>query len=74
MHEQLHRNKRRQISREQAYGLITSFVEPLQESGFYGRVPLELELQDGIVMVVRATGNLHVMRIPPPEKFVRSAA
>lgn len=70
----LHREQRRNWSRNHAFGLIESFIAPLQRAGFFGKVPLELELQDGVVTVVRATGNEETMRVPPPEKFVRSAA
>lgn len=33
---------------------IVGWSAPLQQRGFYGQLKLELELQDGIVKVVRA--------------------
>ena len=57
------RNDQRAASLDGCKREIEDLLAPMQARGFYGTVPLELELQDGILMFVRSTGPEEVRKI-----------
>lgn len=55
--------QRQDESRTGAYGLIDDKLVPMQRSNTYGKLAVELELQDGIVMFVRFTREEETKRV-----------
>ena len=57
--------ERRAASRRELLMAIGKIVDRYQAGGFYGKIPLELSVVDGVVELVRVTGAEECIKIVP---------
>lgn len=56
-------DERRALAKRLALAVVEARIVELARPGFYGSLPLELVLQDGIVDLVRLTGVRETIKI-----------